>query len=146
VIDVAYRFLEDAPPADVAFAASGPSLAECFRAAADATIAAMLGNPQMLEARERRRAHVEDDVLELALVKLLDEIVFYKDAEQLLLRAADMAVREHEGRWIVDATLEGEPIDRTRHELTGDVKAVTVHRLKVEKKGAGWEATVVLDV
>lgn len=143
---VPYRFLEDAPPADIGFAAWGPTLGDCFRAAAEATVAAMLANPETLEARERRQAHLEDDTLELALVKLLDELVYYKDAERLLLHATNVAVREHEGRWIIDATLEGEPIDPRRHELTGDVKAVTVHRLKVEKTDAGWEATVVLDV
>jgi SHS2 domain-containing protein len=50
------------------------------------------------------------------------------------------------GSWCVDAALEGEPIDAARHQLSGDVKAVTVHRLKVEQTSAGWEATVVLDV
>jgi SHS2 domain-containing protein len=144
-----YRFLDDAPPADVGFVASGPTLGECFRAATDATAAAMVANVDALERRERRAAHVENESLELALVKLLDEIVYYKDAEGLLLRAREVSVRqsgERSGKWIVEAALEGEPIDPERHELTGDVKAVTVHRLAVRHTDAGWEATVVLDV
>ena len=143
-----YRFLDDAPPADVGFVASGATLGDCFRAAAEATAAAMIADPEVLERRERREVRVENESLELALVKLLDEIVYYKDAEGLLLRASEVSVRQSAdgSKWIVQAALEGEPIDPERHELTGDVKAVTVHRLAVRHTDAGWEATVVLDV
>ena len=45
------------------------------------------------------------------------------------------------------AELRGEPIDGTRHELAADVKAVTLHGLKVAPaRGGGWEAEVTLDV
>jgi SHS2 domain-containing protein len=106
----------------------------------------MIANPSALERRERREVRVENASLELALVKMLDEIVYYKDAEGLLLRASEVAVRQTHEHWIVDAALEGEAIDPERHELTGDVKAVTVHRLAVRRTEEGWEATVVLDV
>ena len=40
----------------------------------------------------------------------------------------------------------GEVIDRERHELLVDVKAVTMHHFKVEETAEGWTATVVLDI
>jgi SHS2 domain-containing protein len=143
---VPYEFLDDAPTADVGFHATGQTIDECFQAAADATLASMVANPQGIEARERREAHVENEDRELALVQFLETLVFYKDAEGLLLRATQVRVRTAGASWRVDARLEGEPIDPQRHELTGDVKAVTVHRLKVEPIDCGWRATVVLDV
>jgi SHS2 domain-containing protein len=106
----------------------------------------MVANPQTVERRARRVAHVDNENVEIALIKLLDEVVYYKDAEGLFVRATEVSVRHNGDRWIVEATLEGEPIDRQRHELTGDVKAVTVHRLEVRHTAAGWEATVILDV
>jgi len=141
-----YEFLDDAPPADVGFEAWGASLDECFAAAADATLETMLSNRESLRQRETREAHVENEDLEMALVQFLEELIYHKDANQLLLGATDVRVRQRDGSWIVDATLRGESIDLSRHELSNDVKAVTVHRLKVEKTGAGWKATVVLDV
>jgi SHS2 domain-containing protein len=89
---------------------------------------------------------VESEEIDLALVRFLEELVYHKDAEGLLLRAARVHVERNERAWRVGALLEGDRIDPARHELTGDVKAVTVHRLEVEKTATGWRATVVLDV
>ena len=141
-----YRFLEDAPVADVGFVASGDSFAACVRAAADATLAVMLGNPEGLQARQRRSLHVEAEAADLALLKLLEELIYYKDAESLFLRVTDVHAAEQAGQWIVDAVAEGETIDSARHQLSADVKAVTMHRLDVRRTNGGWEATVVLDV
>jgi SHS2 domain-containing protein len=143
---VSYEFLDDAPPADVGFVARGETVAECFQAAVDATLACMPGNPEALRLRGRRQVHVQGDGADLALLKLLDELVYYKDAESLFLRATSLRVTPCEGRWTVDAVLEGEEVDPERHERSGDVKAVTMHRLDVRRTDAGWEATVVLDV
>jgi SHS2 domain-containing protein len=143
---VPYRLLDDAPTADVGFVATGETLAACFRAAADATLEVMLANPATLRAGERRRLHVESDAVDLALLKLLEELIYYKDAERLLLRVTDVDAKQHDGEWVVEATAEGEPIDPSRHQLSGDVKAVTLHRLQVLQTARGWEATVVLDV
>ena len=143
---VPHRLLDDAPTADVGFVATGETLAACLRAAADATLEIMLANPDALCARQRRTLHVESDAVDLALLKLLEELIYYKDAEQLFLRVTDVDARQRNGGWVVDATAEGEPIDPARHRLSGDVKAVTMHRLNVTQTERGWEATVVLDV
>jgi SHS2 domain-containing protein len=143
---VPYRFLEDQFTADIGFVASGSTLDECFAAAAEATLEVMLANPQSLQPRAQRTAHVESELLDLALLRFLEELVYYKDAEQLLLRPASVAVTQREGSWVVDGSLEGEPINVSRHELCADVKAVTLHRLEVRQSNGGWEATVVLDV
>jgi SHS2 domain-containing protein len=142
---VSYRFRDDVPTADVGFVASGASLGECFRSAADATLATMLSNPDSLVLRERFSVHVEDEALDLALVKLLEELVYHKDARSLFLKATEVTVGRAQ-QWTIDAVLEGEAIDPTRHQLSNDVKAVTVHGLSVRETGAGWEARVVLDV
>jgi SHS2 domain-containing protein len=142
---VPYRFLEDAPTADVGFLASGDTLEECFSAAADATLAVMLGNPASLRPVMERRLHVESDSVDLALLKLLEELIYYKDAQSLFLRVRDVRVR-HAEQWSVEAVAEGETIDAARHQLSADVKAVTLHRLNVQRTNGGWEATVVLDI
>jgi len=141
-----YRFLEDAFTADVGFIAFGATLEECFAAAADATLGVMLDNVDALEFRERRPVHLEDDALDLLLLKFLEELVYYKDAEGLLLRPSNVQVGWYGERWCMDATLEGEGIDPARHELSADVKAVTLHQLRVQRTDTGWEATVVLDI
>ena len=45
-----------------------------------------------------------------------------------------------------DSTPPGEPIDPVRQRLRVDVKAVTLHRFKLEKNAGGWDAFVILDI
>lgn len=142
-----YRFVDDAPTADIGFVATGATLEECFKAAADATLSAMLNNPESLQPRQRYPLAVEADSIELALLKMLEEMIFHKDADGVFLEMTGIEVTDDVGGgWSVRGTLEGEPIDAGRHELGHDVKAVTMHRLRVEQVDDGWEAAVVLDV
>jgi SHS2 domain-containing protein len=56
-------------------------------------------------------------------------------------RAAEVAIRDRE----VIAALAGEQYDSRRHQLLEEIKAVTYHRLAVEKIGDTWRATIVFD-
>lgn len=145
-----YRFVDDAPTADLGFVAIGTTLEECFRAAADATLAAMLNNPESLRPMKRVALAVAADSIELALLKTLEELIFHKDARGLFLRLTELTIshttENGEDRWNASGTLEGEPIDAARHDLANDVKAVTLHQLRVRQTADGWEARVVLDV
>jgi SHS2 domain-containing protein len=42
--------------------------------------------------------------------------------------------------------MEGEAINRERHRLRNDAKAVTMHMFGVKREGGLWKATVVLDI
>jgi SHS2 domain-containing protein len=46
----------------------------------------------------------------------------------------------------LSATVQGEPLDLTRHEIEVEVKAITWHALKVEQTANGWLAEVIVDV
>ena len=41
------------------------------------------------------------------------------------------------------ATAIGEQLDPQRHQMRVDVKAVTLHRFRVEQTEQGWEAFVI---
>ncbi|MBI3783338.1 MAG: archease [Deltaproteobacteria bacterium] len=141
-----FEILADAPTSDVGFSASGATLDECFRAAAEATTSVMVGDLASVRPQLRRETVIERDALDMLLVAFLDEIVFYKDAESLFLLPQSVKVSQFEGGWKVEAHWVGEPIDPQFHMLSGDVKAVTLHRLRVWESDNGWHATVVLDV
>jgi SHS2 domain-containing protein len=46
----------------------------------------------------------------------------------------------------LEATIGGEPIDRDRHILDHEVKAVTHHGARLEREGDRWVAEVILDI
>ena len=141
-----YRFREDVAIADVAFEAWGPTLEELFVAAADATTNTMAENLEAIEDRQRRPIRLEERSADLLLYRLLEELIFLKDAEGLLLRVPTLRIQHRDDTLILEAEARGEPLDPARHHLQADVKAVTLHRLRVERTARGWEATVVLDV
>ena len=141
-----YRYLEEIATADVAFEARGVTLEETFLAAADATLNTMVEEIGTVAPRERRDFSLAADSLDLLLFELLQELVYHKDAERLLLRVRDLRIEETGSGYRLHAEAIGETIDSGRHPLLGDVKAVTLHRLSVEKTPSGWRAVVVLDV
>ena len=141
-----YRYLEEIATADVAFEARGSTLEETFLAASDATLNTMVEEIGTVAPREHRAFSLAADSLDLLLFELLQELVYRKDAERLLLRVRDLRIEEAGSGYRLDADTAGETIDSRRHSLLADVKAVTLHRLVVERTPDGWRAVVVLDV
>jgi len=84
--------------------------------------------------------------VDMLLFELLQELIFYKDAERLLLRVPEVKIGEQSGQFWLSAEACGEEIDPSRHDMIVDVKAVTLHRFKVGRAAGGWEAFVILDV
>ena len=141
-----YRYLEEIATADVAFEAWGATTEETFLAAADATLNTMVEEIGTVVPREHRVISLAADSLDLLLFELLQELVYHKDAGRLLLRVGDLRIEESGSGYRLQADAVGETIDPARHPLLADVKAVTLHRLSVEKTASGWHAVVVLDV
>ncbi len=141
-----YHFLEDIAIADIAFEAWGKDLEELFIAAGDATVNTMVDNLEAIEAIETRSFELEDDALDMLLFNFLQEFIYYKDSELLLLRAKQVKISEENGNFELNAITKGEKLDVSRHHQRVDVKAVTLHRFKLEKTDAGWQALVILDI
>lgn len=141
-----WRFVEGLSVADVAFEAEGRDLAELLRASAQAVLATMVKDPATVRAREERRLEVAGKDAEHLVHKFLQELLYYKDAELLLLADFDLRVAEAPPGLMVSGTARGEKLDPARHEQVVDVKAVTWHRFRVAREGPGWRATVVLDI
>ncbi len=137
-----YEYLDDVATADVAFRATGATLEDVFVACADATLEVMLPDPDTLENRVKRRITISAENEEMLLFNFLGEIIFLKDAEQLLLRVQSMEVSG--GR--IQAECAGDKIDAEKYVLGVDVKAVTMYKYHVRRTPAGWQAQVVLDI
>ena len=141
-----YEYLEDSVTSDVTFRAWGRDLDELFAAAADATLNVMVAALDSVAPAVTVTAAVDADALDLLLMRFLDELIFYKDAQALLLRAASVQVERRDHTFHAEGQLRGEKLDPSKHPLVADVKAVTLHGLRVEQTTSGWEAQVTLDV
>jgi protein archease len=141
-----YTYLEDVGTADIAFEATGRDLPELFAAAADATINVMIDNIDAIEPREARQIELSNDNVEMLLFDFLQELIYFKDARRLLLRAREAHIDQKDGAYFLKAKVAGEQLDDTRHLQRADVKAVTLHGFSVEKQDSGWKAKVLLDI
>ena len=141
-----YVYVDDIAVADIAFRAWGDTLEDVFRAAAEATIHAMVENHEAIAPLHQRWFELHDVDLDLLLLQFLQEFVYYKDAEQLFLRVQELTISRDAAGFTLRGRAAGERINPAKHELEADVKGVTLHQLQVAPTEEGWEATVVLDV
>ncbi len=141
-----YKFLEDVGTADIAFEATERDLPQLFTAAADATMNVMIDNLDAIESRETRQIELSNDNVEMLLFDFLQELIYFKDAKRLLLRAHETQIDQKGEAYFLKAKVAGERLDDTRHQQRADVKAVTLHGFSVEKFEGGWKASVLLDI
>jgi len=139
-----FDFVDDVT-SDLTLVASGSSLADVFWAAADALVAATVEHPEALVAAEERSLELVDTEPSLLLFRFLNELVYLRDAEGLVLRPVALDV-DTDGGLRLTARLAGEGLDPARHGRGNDVKAATLHGLKVGVSERGWTARVTLDV
>src|SRR3954465_5041542 len=96
IAEMPYRYLEEFGTADIAFEANGRDLAELFCDAADATTNVMIDNIEAIQPRETRQIELSNDQLDMLLFDLLQELIFLKDAERVLLRLREVQVDERD--------------------------------------------------
>jgi len=136
----------DAVTSDLTFVAWAPSLEALFDRAAAALLSAQIENPDAVRSGERRAVALEEPDLELLLLRFLNELVYLRDAQRLLVGRAELVIRERDSGASLSGELWGEPMDPARHLPAGEVKAATAHQLAVKREREGWSAQVTLDV
>jgi SHS2 domain-containing protein len=141
-----YEYLEDDAIADIAFRAWEPTLEGVFVAAADATMNVMVEELGAIQPMVEKEIKLENDSLEMLLFDLLQELIYHKDAERLLLRVPQVRIDTKDNRYLLQAKAAGEVLEPERHHPRVDVKAVTMHRFSLKKTDDVWEAFVILDI
>jgi SHS2 domain-containing protein len=85
---------------------------------------------------------LQEDDRALLLLDWLKHLLYLFDAKHMLFSKFEVQVG-HDG---LTASAWGEPLDRGRHVLDHEVKAITYHGLRVEPVADGWEAEVIVDI
>ncbi len=132
--------------ADVGVRARGKDERELFENAARGMLSIIAGEQEIIESTSREVA-LEGRDLEELLVSWLGELVFLIDAKEFLPAGfAVQEVRKADGGWWLRAEVRGEALDRTRHRLRTEIKAVTYHGLAVKRGPSGLSVDVIFDV
>ena len=143
---MSYKYRDDIATSDVAFEAWGETSEEMFISAADALMNVQVEDLATIQETEHRQIMVHADAMDMLLYELLEELIYFKDAEKLLLRVPEVSISREGESYLLVAEALGEEINPEKHSFGVDVKAVTLHRFQVERRDDGWKASVILDI
>jgi SHS2 domain-containing protein len=139
-----YRFLEGIVTADLAFEATGKDLNELFTNAAMAVLVSQ-ADVKTISPEMTKKISLENADAGQLLFDFLNEIIFLKDAKQLIFKSVNVSVSKNKAYKLV-AELKGEQINPAKHKLGNDLKAVTMHKFSLEQTTKGWKCLVVIDI
>ena len=131
--------------ADVGLRVTGDDLDDLFRTAAEGVFDYIVVNRDAVRVASREPVEVRADEPAELLVIWLNELIFRCETRHSLYTMFD--VRVADDGLSLRGEIGGEPIDRDRHVLDHEVKAVTHHARDLRRgdKG-GWVAEVILDI
>ncbi|MBN2580555.1 MAG: archease [Pirellulales bacterium] len=128
--------------ADFGLRIRAPDLCTLFAEAAEALFSAFVANRGGISPVESVTVSLPTADPEELLHDWLSELLFLFSTRRIVF--CQFEVR------FTDAGLEGiargEKIDRKRHEIELEVKAITWHGLKIEKTPEGYLAEVIVDI
>jgi SHS2 domain-containing protein len=128
--------------ADLGLRIRSADLDTLFVEAAQALFSVIVEDLSTVQANQRIDVQLQGDDREFLLFDWMGELLYHFDAEHLLFSKFEVHVRA-DG---LAASAWGEPLDRSRHVLDHEVKAITYHGLRVEQVGGEWEAEVIVDI
>lgn len=128
--------------ADLGLRIRAADLDTLFVDAARALFSTVIEDLTAVEPRQQVDIELAGDELDLLLFDWLKELLYRFDAEQLVF----CRFAAHVAKDKLNGTAWGESLDRARHVLEHEVKAITYHGLKVERTPDGWVAEVIVDI
>jgi SHS2 domain-containing protein len=132
----------DITTADVAFDAYGKDLNELFANSALAMFEVMV-NTDHIKQRVEKDVEINGNDLESLMFNWLNELLIHYGAENLAFSKFEVKVDEKKTE--LKAKIYGERINPKKHETRTEVKACTMHEMKIEKNEF-WKARVLLDI
>jgi len=136
-----YKYLEKIATADIAFEAEAKTIEELFTDSALAVMETMV-ELKDVEQKEKRIVELEGNNIENLLFDWLSEIVFIKDSENMLFSGFNVEIKDNK----LKAECLGEKIDQQKHRPRVDVKAITLHKFRVERVKDKWKASIIIDI
>jgi SHS2 domain-containing protein len=128
--------------ADLGLRICSPDLSSLFVEAARALFSVIVEDLDTVQPRERVDVQLTGDDRAYLLFDWLNELLYRFDTEHKVFGKFEAQVTNGHFK----GSAWGEPLDRARHVLSHEVKAITYHGLRVEETPEGWIAEVIVDI
>ena len=139
-----YQFLDHT--ADIAIRLQARSMEDLIVTAWEAWRNIVFENQTVIPAQDRV-LEMKGDTPEEILIESLREINYLYLVHGLIYqKSKNTGIEENRNGYILRANLKLGVFDPEKHQVTEEIKAVTYHRLKIEKKGNIFYTDVVFDI
>jgi SHS2 domain-containing protein len=135
----------DITTSDSAFIAYGKNLNELFENAGLALFETIT-NIKEVEAKEKLKVETSGYDLKSLMFSWLSELLFLSSTERIFFSKISAEVKEEKENFLLKAECFGEKIDRNKHEIKTEVKAITYHKMEVKEEDGKWKAQVIVDI
>ncbi len=127
--------------ADIGFEVWSESLNNLFEEAALAMYEIMV-DIDKVEPKEERDIEIEAEEIDLLMHDWLSELLYITDVERIVFSKFNVTINGFK----LEGKAFGEPVDPEKHNPKTEIKAITYHRLKVNRENGIWRTTVILDI
>lgn len=141
---MSYRLTDYNTTADIGLVAENKTLTQLFADTATGLMEIMV-NLESIRENRQLSINIRADSLEDLLHLWLSDLIYYKDADNFLVKKCRITLSETD-EYTLSAKLTGDTIDPERHTLKTDVKGVTFYRFKIGRKDNLWFAEMVFDL
>jgi SHS2 domain-containing protein len=128
--------------ADLGLRIMAPNAESLFAEAARGLFSIIVSDLDAVRLARAYPFELQGEATDLLLFDWLSELLYVYETRHLLLAKFEVTLTDGSLR----ATAWGEPVDRSRHTLDHEVKAITYHGLKLEHCGEQWMAEVIVDI
>ncbi len=126
--------------ADIGFEVWSDDLNKLFEEAALAMYEIMV-DVKRVKPKEEKVIHIKSEEIDMLLHDWLSELLYITDVEGMVFSRFEVNINGSE----LEGKAFGEPI-KPEHNPKTEIKAVTYHKLNVNKENELWRATVILDI
>lgn len=128
--------------ADLGLRVRAADLDTLFAEAAEALFSAAVEELSTVRPLHRHDVQLSGDERTYLLFDWLNELLYQYDTKHMLFSRFEVHCDDKGIR----GAAWGEPLDRSRHALAHEIKAITYHGLRVESVEGGWLAEVIVDI
>ncbi|WP_456372225.1 archease [Methanocaldococcus sp.] len=131
--------------ADMGVIAKGKSLEDAFKEAAKGLFHIMV-DIDKVDKKEKIEFEVSGENLEELLYNFLNELIFYSDVENLVFSDFNIKIEKDNNGYKLKCIAYGEKINKEKHNIKEEVKAVTYHKMEVKKEEDMWIIKYIVDL
>ena len=128
--------------ADLGIRVRGKSLHQLFATAASAMFE-LITDISKVNTKKSISIELESDDKDSLLKDWLTELLYYCNVKNILLREFKI---EEIGERFIKADAKGEAIDKKKHRLNREIKAVTFHGLSIQQQEGLFTTEIIFDV